>query len=165
MQVRELMTQDPEACLAADSCGTALAIMRRRDCGLIPIVESHAVKRVIGIVTERDIARHLARVNRPADHVPIAECMKGDTMTIVSDASLEEAVKLMKRSAVHCLIVAENERLLGVLSPKDLAVAEQKLGESILAIAKKDRRHDDGAAQLKRKEFPSRRTARGDRPL
>lgn len=156
MQVRELMTQDPEACLAADSRGTALAIMRRRDCVVIPIVESHATKRVIGVVTDRDIARHLERVNRPADIMPVEGCMKKNIRTIAPDASLEEAVKLMKQSPIHCLVVVENERLVGVLSLKNLVAAEQKLGEIIGAIGKKDRRNDDGAAQTKRKEFRSR---------
>ncbi len=50
------MPADPEACLPSDSCAAAVAIMRRRNCGFVPIVDSHATKRLIGVVTDRDIA-------------------------------------------------------------------------------------------------------------
>jgi len=49
MQIRELMTADPEACLATESCAAAIAIMRRRNCGFVPIVDSHTTRRVIGV--------------------------------------------------------------------------------------------------------------------
>lgn len=148
MHIRELMTADPEACLATDSCATAVAIMRRRNCGFVPIVDSHATKRVVGVVTDRDIALHFERVNRPASEVPVAGCMTKDPKTIAPDAGLNEAAKIMEQCAIHRLPVVEQGRLVGVLSLKDIAVAadkrwaypesstaEQKLGEIVEAIA------------------------------
>ena len=148
MQIRELMTAEPEACLATDSCAAAVAIMRRRNCGFIPIVDSHATKRVVGVVTDRDIALHFERINRPATEVPVSGCITKDVKTIAPSASLSEAAKLMERYAIHRLPVVDNGRLVGVLSLKDIAVAadkrwaypesttaEQKLGEIVEAIA------------------------------
>ncbi|MBI2104100.1 MAG: CBS domain-containing protein [Candidatus Omnitrophica bacterium] len=148
MQIRELMTADPEACLATDSCAVAVGIMRRRNCGFVPVVESHATGRVIGVVTDRDIALHFEKVNRPASGVFVADCMARDVKTIAPDAGLHEAAKLMEQFAIHRLPVVQNGRLVGVLSLKDIAVAadkrwaypgsdtaEQKLGKIVEAIA------------------------------
>lgn len=148
MQIRELMTADPEACLATDSCVVAVAIMRRRNCGFVPIVESHATKRVIGVVTDRDIALHFERALRPASEVAVGECMTRDVKSVAPSASLNEAAALMERFAIHRLPVVDQGRLVGVLSLKDIAVAadkrwaypgsstaEQKLGEIVEAIA------------------------------
>ena len=149
MQIRELMTADPDACLAMDNCAAAGEIMRRRNCGFVPIVDNQATKRVIGVVTDRDVAIYLTKVNRPADQVRLEACMTRDVKTILPDASLEQAARLMETAAIHRLPVVDGEgRLIGVLSLKDIAVAadrrwayaesrtaEQKLGEIIEAIA------------------------------
>ncbi len=148
MQIREIMTTDPEACLKIDSCAIAVGIMRQRNCGFVPVVDSHVTKRLIGVVTDRDIALHFEDVIRPAMEVPVEECMTRDVKTIAPDATLNEAAKLMEQFAVHRLPVVERGRLVGVLSLKDIAVAadrrwaypesataEQKLGEIVEAIA------------------------------
>ena len=148
MQIRELMTADPEACLATESCAAAVAIMRRRNCGFVPVVDSQATKRVIGVVTDRDIALHLGQADDEADDVPVKACMTKDVKSISPRVILHEAAKLMEQFAIHRLPVVENGRLVGVLSLKDIAVAadkrwaypesntaEQKLGEIVEAIA------------------------------
>ena len=148
MQIRELMTADPEACLPSDSCAAAVVIMRRRDCGFVPIVDSQATKRLIGVVTDRDIALHLGQADDEADVVPAKACMTKDVTSIAPSANLNDAAKLMEQFAIHRLPVVEHGRLVGVLSLKDIAVAadkrwaypesataEQKLGEIVEAIA------------------------------
>ena len=148
MQIRELMTADPETCLATDSCAAAIEIMRRRNCGFVPIVDSQATKRLNGVVTDRDIALHLGQADDEADAVPVKACMTKNVQSIGPSANLNDAAKLMEQFAVHRLPVVENGRLVGVLSLKDIAVAadkrwaypesstaEQKLGEIVEAIA------------------------------
>lgn len=148
MQVRELMTKTPEACLAQESCAAAIEIMRRRRCGFVPVVESQATQRVVGVVTDRDIVLHLGRVDRPASQVAVEACMTGDVKTTAPDADLQEAARIMEEAAVHRLPVVEEGRLVGVLSLKDIAlaarrqwaysgphVAERQMTEIIEAIA------------------------------
>lgn len=148
MHICELMTADPEACVATDSCAAVVRIMRRRNCGFVPIVDGQATKRVIGVVTDRDIALHFTNESRPADQVPVAECMTRDVKSVAPNATLDEAAAIMEQHAIHRLPVLEHGRLIGVLSLKDIAVAadrrwgyaesrsaEQKLGEIVEAIA------------------------------
>jgi len=126
MQVRELMTSDPAICLATDTLKTVLEAMRRRRCGFMPIVDSHASRQLVGVVTDRDVALHLAQLDQPASQVPVEGCMTRDPKTTHPDAELPDAAAVMEQAAVHRLPVVEQGRVVGVLSLKDVAVAARK---------------------------------------
>jgi CBS domain-containing protein len=130
MDVRELMTSEPAVCLAADSLAAVGALMARRRCGFIPVVESRESLRVAGVLTDRDVALHLARTDRPAAQVPAGECMTREPATIGPDANLTEAAELMERLAIHRLPVVDGGRLVGILSLKDIAIAARGLASS-----------------------------------
>ena len=148
MEIREIMTRDPEACLPTDSCAAAGQIMERRKCGFVPVVESHDTKRVVGVLTDRDLALYLARGTDPANLVPVGLVMTKDVKTASPDTELEQAAQIMEDAAIHRLPVVENGRLVGVLALKDIAlrarkqwatagpnVAERQMTEIIEAIA------------------------------
>lgn len=148
MQVRALMTSDPVVCLPADSCAVAGQRMQQRQCGFLPVVESLATQRVVGVLTDRDLALHLVKVDRPASQVLVRACMAQPVTSISPDAELEEAAAAMEAIAVHRLPVVEAGRVIGVLSLKDIArearrawartgpnVAERQLREIMEAIA------------------------------
>lgn len=126
MIVRELMTADPETCVAEDSAAAAGEIMRRRKCGFVPVVESRGAGQVVGVVTDRDVLLHLVRVNRPAAAVRVADCLTRPAITVAPEAELEEAARLMEAGAVHRLPVVDQGRLVGVLSVKDIALAARR---------------------------------------
>ena len=126
MQVRDLMTSNPDTCLPTDTCADAGEAMRRRRCGFVPIVKSRADRWIIGVVTDRDLALYLTSVNRPANEVPLKACMTLEPRTVGPDAELEEAATIMERYAVHRLPVVQDGQLIGVLSLKDIARAAQK---------------------------------------
>ena len=121
MKIRDLMTKDPEACTPEDSCLVAGEIMRRRNCGFVPVVDKWETRRVVGVVTDRDIALHLIRADRPASQVPVGDCMTRSPKIISSEACLDEASEIMEFAAVHRLPVVEEGRLVGVLALKDIA--------------------------------------------
>ena len=126
MNVRELMTVDPEVCTSSDHLDIVGEIMRRRRCGFVPVVESPDTKKVIGVLTDRDIALSLTRTNAPANSVTVEACMTTEPTVIAPDADLAEAAQLMERIAVHRLPVVERGALVGVLSLKDIALAARK---------------------------------------
>jgi len=123
MDVRALMTADPDACLPSDNCATVGAIMRRRQCGFVPVVDSHKTQRLVGVVTDRDVALHLTRTDRPASQERAEACMTKQVEFISPSAGIEDAVRIMETSAIHRLPVVEDGRVIGVLSLRDLALA------------------------------------------
>ena len=126
MFVKDVMTSNPETCLAAQSCASAGQIMIRRNCGFVPIIDSPISRRVIGVVTDRDILTHLVQTGEPADSLPVKACMTSPVKTVDAGADLMDAVELMEKAAVQRLPIVENGRLVGVLSLKDIALVARK---------------------------------------
>ncbi len=126
MQIREIMTPDTKACLPEKSCAVAGKIMRRRQCGFLPVVDSLTTKRVTGVVTDRAIMLHLVDLDLPASAVAVKDCMMGVPPMISPDADLEVAVRVMKKEAVDRLPVIDQGRLVGVLSLQDIVLAAHR---------------------------------------
>jgi CBS domain-containing protein len=126
MNVRELMTTDPEACAPQDTLDVAGRIMRQRRCGFVPVIDSQATKRMVGVLTDRDIALYLTQAGARASEVEVGACMTKEPHTVAPDAELEEAARIMEQHAVHRLPVVEHDRLVGILSLKDIARAARE---------------------------------------
>jgi CBS domain-containing protein len=52
----EVMTKDPACCLPNDLVTKAAQLMKSEHVGSIPVIESEETKKLVGIVTDRDLA-------------------------------------------------------------------------------------------------------------
>ena len=126
MKVRELMTPDPEVCAVTESCAAAGAIMRRRACGFVPIVDDRRTGQVVGVVTDRDLALYLTDTNLPSYLATVRACMRAPVISAAPDDELTEAAAKMEAAKIHRLPVIEQGRLVGVLSLRDIARAARR---------------------------------------
>ena len=126
MHVRTFMSTNAKVCVPESSCAKAGILMRRHQRPFLLVVESLRHRRVVGMVTDRDIMFQLIHRDLPASEVAIRECMTGAPTMISADADLEVAVGVMKREALYQLPVLEDGRLVGVLSVEDLALAARR---------------------------------------
>jgi CBS domain-containing protein len=126
MKVRELMTPDPEVCAATESCAAVGSIMRRRRCGFVPIVDDRQTGRVVGVVTDRDLALHLTDTNLPSYMATVQACMSAPVISAAPDDDLTDAAAKMEAAKIHRLPVVEDGRLVGVLSLRDIARAARR---------------------------------------
>lgn len=76
--------------------------------------------KLVGVLSERDIVRHVARHGEPALRMQVGEAMTRDVITIESTTSVDEAMQLMTDRRVRHLPVYRNDRLVGVVSIGDL---------------------------------------------
>ncbi|PYR69394.1 MAG: CBS domain-containing protein [Acidobacteria bacterium] len=121
MNIREVMTPNPQCVAPGDSIQNAARIMRDCDTGAVPVVDNG---RPVGIVTDRDIVvRAVAdgELNRP-----VREIVSGDVVCATPEMSTHEAAHLMSEHQVRRLPVVENECIIGIVSLGDLAVKEAK---------------------------------------
>ncbi|HEY3160418.1 MAG TPA: CBS domain-containing protein [Vicinamibacterales bacterium] len=122
MNIREVMTPNPQCVTLGDSIQNAARIMRDCDTGAVPVVDNG---RPVGIVTDRDIVVRAvadgAQLNRP-----VREIVTGSIICATPEMSTREAADLMSEHQVRRLPVVENERLVGIVSLGDLAVKEAK---------------------------------------
>ena len=108
------MIYDPVTIAPEATVGDALAMMSKHHIGGIPVVDAQGY--LIGIVTNRDLRFHVD--NRR----PISEVMTSrNLITARKGISLAEATDILMRSKVEKLpVVDENNRLVGLITYKDL---------------------------------------------
>ena len=121
MNARDLMTENPRVCGPGDTAQAALAIMRDEDCGVVPITEGNGQLRVVGVVTDRDIALYLGQKDQRPSEVRLADLMTPRVISVAPDADVDDVERRMQEGQVRRILVCENGRLLGVISTADLA--------------------------------------------
>jgi CBS domain-containing protein len=134
VKVEELMTRDPATLRPESMCSEAAALMKREDCGSLPVVKDG---KLVGIVTDRDIViRGLAGGKDPT-HLAVSEIMTAGPLTVAPDMKAEDASKLMSEKQVRRLPVVENGRLVGVLAIGQLARHESAnaAGETLKEVS------------------------------
>ena len=60
MKAKDLMTKNPKTCEPGHDLLCALRIMKDEDTGIVPVTEGNGQARVVGVVTDRDIASRWA---------------------------------------------------------------------------------------------------------
>ena len=65
MQVFKIMTRKVASCVESDTLGDAARLMAEVDCGFIPVVAQAASRRLVGVVTDRDICMTAYRTGKP----------------------------------------------------------------------------------------------------
>jgi CBS-domain-containing membrane protein len=131
-KARDLMTENPQCVTPETTAQEAARMMETHDVGSLPVVESSTSKRLIGIVTDRDLAlRVLGRGE--AGNTPVRNVMSGDLVCVRMEDDLDEVEKLMGRNQVRRIPVLDNEKkLVGVIAQADLARERKAVGEKDL---------------------------------
>ena len=122
--VRDVMTPDPSALEPSASVWDAAALMRAGGIGGVVVVEED---RLCGIVTDRDIVvRVLADGGDPAA-VTVGEICSRDLATISPEATVDDAVQVLRERAVRRLpVLDEDGAVVGIVTIGDLAVARDR---------------------------------------
>ena len=110
-----LITAQPD-----DTLLDAAGQMNCYQIGALPVYEE---RRLIGIVTERDLTAAVAEGVNPAT-TRVADYMTEQPVTVAPNDDLEVAARRMAEIGVRHLPVVEGDRLVGVLSMRDLLLAE-----------------------------------------
>jgi CBS domain-containing protein len=127
MTCKDIMTPDPVSCLSGDSVAIAAEIMKRNDVGPVPVVSDHNEKRLIGIVTDRDLAINVVAERRDPNSTRVDEIMSRYPVSCRENDSTDHALQLMAENQIRRIpITNENGRLLGIVAQADLARHEDE---------------------------------------
>jgi CBS domain-containing protein len=134
--VREVMTSKLCSIDADKPVAYAAKMMRDEDVGIAPIVEGD---RLVGVLTDRDIAVRVVAEGRDPEQVKVTEVASSDLVTLDPQQDLEEALRLMARHQVRRLpVVEEDGRLVGVVAQADVAQQgdDTRTGEVVEQISR-----------------------------
>jgi CBS domain-containing protein len=136
---REVMTKDPAYCSASDSIVKVAAAMKQQDVGSVPVVESADDRRLVGIVTDRDIVVKVVAPGKSVDQSIVKDAMTPNPVVCREDDELDQALKLMKERQVRRLPIVDSDgRLCGIIAQADVATRvnkDAKTGDLVEAIS------------------------------
>lgn len=110
-----------------DTAYTAMEIMAEKNIGVLVVIDK---EKVVGIVSERDLARNIILKELSAKKVPVKKIMTRDIYCITPDKSVEECMSVMTTAHIRHMPVFANKRLIGVITFGDIVNAlllEQKI--------------------------------------
>jgi CBS domain-containing protein len=133
--ISEVMTSNPRTVGSSTSVLEAARLMKTEDVGSVPILED---ERLIGVITDRDIAIRVAAEGKDAQSTTVGEIASRDVVTIDPQQNLDEAARLMAQHQVRRLpVVEEDGRLVGIVAQADVAQAgkDSLTGELVQQIS------------------------------
>jgi CBS domain-containing protein len=135
IMIRKLSVVSPE-----DSVESAAVLMARVNAGILPVVSG---KRVVGVVTDRDIV-----VRAVAAGKPVARCTVDDVMTeevhyCLAEDTVEDVANRMGALGVRRMPVFDRDgALIGLISLDDVAAhvqSDRTIAEALRGIARVSR--------------------------
>ena len=95
-------------------------IMSNNNIGSVVIVDDLDSRKPIGIITERDVIRSIGMLQPHQLVVPVREHMSHPLITLASNATISDAMKLMYEKKIRRIIILEHDKLAGILTNKDI---------------------------------------------
>ena len=144
MKAQEIMARNPRCVTPRTSVQEAAQLMKSEDVGALPVVESESSQKLLGIITDRDIAIRVVAEGRNTG-VTVSEVMsKGATSAKATD-SVDDVMKTMGREQVRRIpIVDERDQLVGIVSQADIvrkAQSDSKSEHTVEKISEPGGRH------------------------
>ncbi len=119
MKVKEIMTPEAKAIWLTESLADAAKLMWENDCGVLPIIKDG--RKVIGMITDRDICMATAMRDTNPSCVSVEEVMTGLVYSVNPEDKVEQALQAMQEHKIRRLPVVNQEgELEGILSMNDI---------------------------------------------
>ena len=99
-------------------------VLVRHNIGSLMVCEEEDCKRMLGIITERDILRACAARRGPLDATRVSEVMTTNVVTGSPSDSVEDTMGLMTEHRIRHLPVIECDDLVGIVSIGDIVKAQ-----------------------------------------
>ena len=119
---KDVMTRNPVSARPEDTVASVARLMKENDIGPVPIVENQKSKRLVGIVTDRDLALKVVAEGRDPETTPVKQVMTTTVITCHDDDDIETALDAMSTQQLRRIpVVDDGNMLLGIIAQADIA--------------------------------------------
>lgn len=130
--VQDIMTKNVKVCGPHDSVTAAAKIMRDVNCGTVPVCEG---KKVVGMITDRDIVLNVVADGKDSDAVHCHDCMTSDVITCSPETDVHECARMMSKNQIRRIPVVQNGELVGICAIGDLSTVNIFVNEAGEALS------------------------------
>ena len=135
----EVMTNNPVCCLSSDLATKAAELMKSNEIGSIPVIDNESTKKLVGIVTDRDLTLKILAGGLDAKSAKVDAVMTRKVITCRADDDLQKALAAMAEHQLRRIpIVDDDNKIVGIIAQADVATRvdqPQKTAEMVKEIS------------------------------
>jgi CBS domain-containing protein len=119
LRVEEFMTTDLFTVRAQEPIDLVVNLMDWKHIRHVPVEDDQG--RLVGVVSWFEVVHHYARrdITERDEAVAVSTVMRQNPITVGPETSVLEAIALMRREKLACLLVVKDESLVGIVSERD----------------------------------------------
>jgi CBS domain-containing protein len=118
----EVMTKNPVCCLPGDMVVKVAQLMQSENIGSVPVIENEQTQKLVGIITDRDLALKVVAKGQDANSTKVeavmthklVTCQTGDDVQLALDAMAEHQLRRIP-------ILDNNGKIVGIIAQADVA--------------------------------------------
>ena len=133
------MTKNPLCCLPEDLVTKAAGLMKSENVGSIPVVENEQTKKLVGIVTDRDLTLKILAGGLDAKTTKVDAAMTHKVVTCHAEDDLQKALDAMAEHQLRRIPVVDGDhKIVGIIAQADVATRidqPQKTAEMVKEIS------------------------------
>jgi len=116
------MTKNPVCCLPNDMVVDVAELMKGGNIGSIPVIETEQTKKLVGIVTDRDLALKVVAKGLDAKSTKVEAVMTRKLITCLADDDLQKALDAMAEHQLRRIpVVDADNKIVGIIAQADVA--------------------------------------------
>ncbi len=128
MLVQDVMTRGVEGVQSQDTVLHAAVRMKELDIGSLAVFDN---SRLVGIITDRDVAVRVVGNSLNPVHTSVGEIMSKEPVSCNETSELSEAAHIMENYKIRRLLVKDSTgEICGIINVDDIALR----GEEVLAV-------------------------------
>jgi CBS domain-containing protein len=139
MKVSDLMTRDPACCTPATTVRDVARMMLEHDCGEIPVVQSMSDRRLVGVITDRDIVCRAVAQGKGPTEATAGDSMSQPVVTVTPETDFEECLRVMEGRQIRRMPVVDSRGFVcGIVSQADIAsrASAKKTAELVQEVSR-----------------------------
>lgn len=109
-----------------------ICFMAEHNIGLVPVLNKEGV--LIGVFSERDLVRRVIAKGQDIKTTLVDDVMSTDLVVADINESYEECLKKMQHRQTRHIIIIENEKLIGIVSIRDLLELDIKVHRETIEV-------------------------------
>jgi CBS domain-containing protein len=126
-KVGDVMTKHPVCCVPSDTFQQVASVMRDRDVGCLPVVLDHSSRRLVGVITDRDVCCRATADGFDPKGMAIGPYITHSVITCLADDTFKHCLELLHKHGIHRLpVVDEKNRCIGIIALADLPESAEK---------------------------------------
>ena len=132
---KEVMTKNPYVCKPDEMVVHAAQLMKSKQVGSIPVVENEETNKLVGIVTDRDLALKIVAEGRDPKTTKVADVMSRKVVTCRADDDARKAIDAMSKHQLRRIpVVDKDNRVVGIVAQADVATRVNDAGKTAAMV-------------------------------